>query len=113
MNDAHLTTAQTRPGTHAATAAGSGTLHGFLTASITHHAERVAVNFEGRDLSYHELDTRSNQLAHHLRTLGVGPGVLVGVCCERGLELLPGLLGILKAGGAYVPLDPALSLIHI
>ena len=107
MNDAHLTTAQTRPSTHAATAASSGTVHGFLAASFTLNAQRIAVNFEGRDLSYRELDARSNQLAHHLRALGVGPGVLVGVCCERGLELLPGLLGILKAGGAYVPLDPA------
>ena len=57
-------------------------------------------------LTYGELDARANQLAHHLRTLGVGPDVLVGICVERSLEMVVGLLGILKAGGAYVPLDP-------
>ena len=53
-----------------------------------------------------ELDARSSQLAHHLRALGVGPEVVVGLCVERSLEMLVGLLGILKAGGAYLPLDP-------
>lgn len=57
-------------------------------------------------LSYRELNRRANQLAHHLRTLGVGPNVLVGVCIERSFEMVVGLLGILKAGGAYMPLDP-------
>ena len=90
-----------------ATVGVTGTVHAFLAESIARNADRVAVAFEGLELSYRELDARSNQLAHHLRALGVGPGVLVGVCCERGIDLLPGLLGILKAGGAYVPLDPA------
>ena len=54
-----------------------------------------------------ELDARANQLAHHLRGLGVGPEVIVGLCVERSLEMLVGLIGILKAGGAYLPLDPA------
>ncbi|HEY0606584.1 MAG TPA: amino acid adenylation domain-containing protein, partial [Herpetosiphonaceae bacterium] len=66
----------------------------------------VAVVCEGQQLSYGELNRRANQLAHHLRQLGVGPDVLVGICVERSLEMIVGILGILKAGGAYVPLDP-------
>jgi surfactin family lipopeptide synthetase A len=62
--------------------------------------------FEDQQLTYRELNARANQLAHHLRKLGVGPEVLVGICIERSLEMLVGLLGILKAGGAYVPLEP-------
>ncbi len=58
-------------------------------------------------LNYHELNRRANQVAYHLRGLGVGPEVLVGLCIERSLNMVVGLLGILKAGGAYVPLDPA------
>jgi amino acid adenylation domain-containing protein len=75
------------------------------------HAEQtpnaVAVVFNGRRLTYRELNRRANQLAHYLRKLGVGPESLVGVCFEPSLEMAVGLLGVLKAGGAYVPLDPA------
>src|SRR5262249_57148953 len=68
--------------------------------------DAVAVVFEDRQLTYRELDARSNQVARHLRGRGVGPEVVVGLCLERSLELMVGLIGILKAGGAYLPLDP-------
>jgi amino acid adenylation domain-containing protein len=58
-------------------------------------------------LSYGEFNRRANQLAHYLRVLGVGPDTLVGLCMERSIDMVVGLLGILKAGAAYVPLDPA------
>ena len=70
----------------------------------------MAVVCEGAQLTYQELNRRANQVAHHLRGLGVGPEVLVGLCLERSLEMVVGLLGILKAGGAYVPLDPTYPL---
>ena len=70
----------------------------------------LAVEFAGEQLTYAELNERANQLAHQLRALGVGPEVLVGLCVERSLELVIGMLGILKAGGAYVPLDPSYPL---
>ncbi len=66
-----------------------------------------AVDLAGARLSYAELEARANQLAHHLRALGVGADGLVGVCMERSLEMVVAVLGTLKAGGATVPLDPA------
>ncbi len=66
----------------------------------------TALVYEAEEISYAELQRRSNQLAHYLRRLGVGPEVLVGLCVERSVEMVVGLLGVLKAGGAYVPLDP-------
>jgi amino acid adenylation domain-containing protein len=68
--------------------------------------EAIAVVFEETHLSYRDLNARANQLAHYLQALGVGPETLVGICVERSVEMMIGLLGILKAGGAYVPLDP-------
>src|SRR5262249_52180161 len=65
------------------------------------------VVYEQEQVSYGELEARSNRLAHYLRELGVGPEVAVGLCVERSVEMVVGLLGILKAGGAYLPLDPA------
>ena len=67
--------------------------------------DAVAVDHEGKTLSYQELNERANQLAHYLQARGVGPEAMVGVYMERSLEMIVGLLGILKAGGAYVPLD--------
>jgi amino acid adenylation domain-containing protein len=67
--------------------------------------ERIAVESGEQRLSYAELNVRSNQLAHYLRGCGVGAETRVGLCCERSLELVVGMLGILKAGGVYVPLD--------
>lgn len=68
----------------------------------------VAVIFEEQLISFGCLNARVNQLAHHLRRQGVGPEVIVGLCTERSVEMIVGLLGILKAGGAYLPLDPTL-----
>ena len=82
-------------------------LHELFSAQAERTPDAVAVVFEDQQLTYAELERRSNQLAHHLRGLGVGPEVVVGLCVERSLEMVVGLLGILKAGGAYLPLDPS------
>ena len=84
----------------------SATLPELFAAQVAKTPDAVAVVFEDESLSYGELDARANQLAHHLRALGVGPETVVGLCVERSLEMMVGLLGILKAGGAYLPLDP-------
>ena len=68
--------------------------------------EAVAVEYEGRQLTYRELNRQANQLAHYLQALGVKPEMRVALCVERGLEMIVGIMAILKAGGAYVPLDP-------
>jgi len=81
-------------------------LHQLFEAQVEQTPDAVAVVFEDDHLTYRELNIRANQLAHYLRQLGVGPEVLVGICVERSLAMVVGLLGILKAGGAYVPLDP-------
>ena len=67
----------------------------------------VALIYEGRKLTFAELNEQANALAHYLRRIGVGPDVRVGLCVERSPEMVIGLLGILKAGGAYLPLDPS------
>ena len=69
--------------------------------------DAVAVSWGDANLSYAELDARSNRLARHLRKLGVGPDVRVGISLERGAEMMVSVLAVLKAGGAYVPVDPA------
>ncbi|WP_144219864.1 non-ribosomal peptide synthetase [Flavobacterium anhuiense] len=68
--------------------------------------DAVAVVYEGEELSYRQLNERSNQLGHYLREQGVQADTLVGICLERSQEMLIGILGILKSGGAYVPIDP-------
>jgi non-ribosomal peptide synthetase component F len=78
-----------------------------LAAQAAARPDAVAAVFEDARLSYGELEARANQLAHHLRALGVGAETVVGLCLERSLEMLVGLIGILKAGGAYLPLDPS------
>src|SRR5260370_2059156 len=68
--------------------------------------EKLAMGIEDERLTYGELNRRANQVAHHLRFLGVGPESHVGICLERSLEMVMAVLGVMKAGGAYVPLDP-------
>ncbi len=82
-------------------------LHELFESQVERTPEAVAVVFEDKAVTYRELNHRANQLAQYLLQLGVGPDVLVGICVERSVEMVVGLLGILKAGGAYVPLDPA------
>ncbi len=87
--------------------AGTFCLHEMIEARVREQPDAIAVVYEESSLTYGELNGKANQLARHLRTLGVGPDVLVGLAAERSLEMVVGLLAILKAGGAYVPLDPA------
>jgi len=88
-------------------------LHQLFEAQVERTPDAIAVVFEKDQLTYQQLNRRANQLAHYLQALGVGPDVLVGICVERSLEMLVGILGILKAGGAYVPLDPAYPKEHL
>ena len=81
-------------------------IHSLIEAQVAATPDAPALVFAGESLSYAQLNARANQLAHRLRESGVGPDVLVGICAERSLELVVGLLAIVKAGGAYVPLDP-------
>lgn len=78
-----------------------------VRAQVARHPAAIAVSFEGERLTYAELDSRSTRLARHLQSLGVGAESLVGLCVERGIEMVIGVLGVLKAGAAYLPLDPA------
>jgi amino acid adenylation domain-containing protein len=82
-------------------------IHHLIEEQVRRTPEAIAAVFEDEQLTYQELNDRANQLAHYLQKLGVGPDVLVGICLERSLDTVIGLLGILKAGGAYVPLDPS------
>lgn len=81
--------------------------HQLFAEQVGRTPDAVAVLFADHHLSYRALDQRANQLARYLQSLGVGPEMRVGICLERSLELVIGLLGIFKAGGAFVPLDPS------
>ncbi|MEH2243328.1 amino acid adenylation domain-containing protein [Nostoc sp.] len=83
-------------------------IHKLFEAQVAQNPDKIAVVFEEEELTYCELNTRANQLAHYLQRLGVEPEVLVGICVERSLLAIIGILGILKAGGAYLPIDPNL-----
>ncbi|WP_433495896.1 amino acid adenylation domain-containing protein [Micromonospora sp. CA-248089] len=82
------------------------TLHGPIEERAAATPDAVAVTIDGHSRTYAELNAQANRIAHRLRAAGVGPETLVGVCAERSVELVAGLLGVLKAGGAYLPLDP-------
>ncbi|BAY78055.1 amino acid adenylation domain-containing protein [Nostoc linckia NIES-25] len=82
-------------------------IHQLFEEQVQHYPDSIAVNFANEQLTYQELNTRSNKLARHLKKLGVASEVLVGICISHSIEMIIGLLGILKAGGAYVPLDPS------
>ncbi|MBA3947501.1 MAG: amino acid adenylation domain-containing protein, partial [Herpetosiphonaceae bacterium] len=82
-------------------------IHRLFEQQVEQTPDATAVVFETQQLSYRDLNTRANQLAHYLQTRGVGPDVRVGICMHRSCDLVIGLLAILKAGGAYVPLDPS------
>ena len=81
-------------------------IHQLFEEQVEKNPDAVAVVFEQQKLTYSQLNSKANQLAHYLQKLGVVPETLVGICVERSLEMVVGLLAILKAGGAYVPLDP-------
>jgi len=83
------------------------TIHDLFEEQAARTPNQTAVVYEGQSLTYGELNARADQLAHYLQQQGVGPEVIVGLCLERSLEMVVGLLGILKAGGAYLPLDPS------
>ena len=81
-------------------------VHQLIAEQVQRTPDATAVVFENDRLTYRELNARADDLAGALQQLGIGPDVPVGVCLERSLEMVVGLLGILKAGGCYVPLDP-------
>ncbi|QLG94089.1 amino acid adenylation domain-containing protein [Pseudomonas yamanorum] len=89
------------------------TIHGLFEQQVLRTPSAVALQAGDQQLTYAELDQRANQLAHHLRELGVQPDTRVAICVERGLDMMIGLLAIHKSGGGYVPLDPAYPLERI
>src|SRR5437660_3789561 len=80
-------------------------IHALFEEQVERTPQALAAVCASRYITYQDLNVQANQLAHLLKTVGVGPGVLVAVYMDRSLDMLPALLGILKAGGAYVPLE--------
>src|SRR5262245_14645051 len=104
----HARKRQLRPGNATRRAyAGEACLHELVAAQAARTPDRIAVSCAGTVLTYGELLDRARRLAGHLQALGVGPETRVGICAERSLELVVGVLGTLTAGAAYVPLDPS------
>ncbi len=85
---------------------GAATITELLTEAALASPNATAVRGKDLSLTYSELDTRTNRIARHLRTLGVGPGKFVGLYFERDAQMVEAMLGVLKAGGAYLPLPP-------
>ena len=83
-------------------------IHQFIEQQAEQTPDKIAVSIENQQLTYAQLNTRANQLAHHLQSLGVSAETVVALCVERSLDMIVGVLGILKAGGAYLPIDPIL-----
>ncbi|MBI1853019.1 MAG: amino acid adenylation domain-containing protein, partial [Planctomycetes bacterium] len=83
------------------------TLHSLVEAEVDRAPNAIALEFDGRALTYREMDRQANRLASRLRALGVGPGILVGIVAEQSIERVVGILAVLKAGAAYVPVDPS------
>lgn len=82
------------------------TVHAWFEAQVEQTPDSIALTFESETVTYAALNRRANQIAHFLRNRGAGPEVQIGLCMDRCIDMVAGLLGILKAGGAYVPLDP-------
>ena len=80
-------------------------IHELIEAQVRRTPDAPALRYRDTTLSYADLNARANRLAHHLRARGVGPDVLVGLCMQRGIEIVVAILGVVKAGGAYVPLS--------
>src|SRR5262249_41061552 len=81
-------------------------VHCLFAQQAIKRPDGIALVYEDQQVSYGELEKRSNQMGHHLKAMGVGPDIVVGLCLERSVEMVITLMGVLKAGGAYLPLDP-------
>jgi amino acid adenylation domain-containing protein len=82
-------------------------IHELFEEQVERTPDAIALEYRDKRITYRELNRKANQLAHYLISLGIGPEKLVGICVERSIEMVVGLMGILKASGAYVPLDPS------